>query len=373
VAKSATRAEPTNEPTNVAKSATRAEPTNLAEPVIVDLRSDTVTKPTAKMREAMAGAEVGDDVYGEDPTVNALEAEVAALLGHEAALFTPTGSMANQIAIQLLVPTAQELLCDADAHVITYEIGAAAAIGGVSTRTWPAVGGDIDPDQVAAMVRPDGFFAVPTRAIAVEQTHNRAGGAVIPLETLRALRGVADAAGVSLHCDGARIWHAHVADGVPLATYGGLFDTMSVCLSKGLGAPVGSLVVSSGERIAAARWIRKRMGGGMRQAGVLAAAGHYALAHHLDRLAEDHARARRLAQALAPSGVVDAARVRTNIVPLDLTKSTLDAPGLGAAARAAGVLISVLGPRTARLVTHLDVDDKGIDHAIDVLTGFLVR
>ena len=147
---------------------------------------------------------------------------------------------------------------------------------------------------------------------------------------------------------------------------------MSVCLSKGLGAPVGSLVVSSAERIAAARWIRKRMGGGMRQAGVLAAAGHYALAHHLDRLAEDHARARRLAEALAPSGVVDAARVRTNIVPLDLTKSTLDAPGLGAAARAAGVLISVLGPRTARLVTHLDVDDKGIDHAIEVLTGFLV-
>jgi len=339
--------------------------------VAVDLRSDTVTRPTAAMREAIAAAEVGDDVYAEDPTVNALEAEVAALFGHEAALFTPTGSMANQICVQLLVPSANELLCDADAHVVTYEIGAAAAIGGISTRTWPALGGDLDADTVAAMVRPDGFFAVPTRAIAVEQTHNRAGGAVIPLDTLRALRRVADDAGVALHCDGARIWHAHVADGVPLATYGGLFDTLSVCLSKGLGAPVGSLVVSSAERVAQARWIRKRMGGGMRQAGVLAAAGRYALTHHIGRLAEDHARARRLADALAPFGIVDAARVRTNIVPLDLSKSTLDAPGLGAAARAEGVFVSVLGPRTARLVTHLDLDDAGIDRAIEVLTGVL--
>ena len=337
----------------------------------VDLRSDTVTRPTAAMREAIAAAEVGDDVYAEDPTVNALEAEVAALFGHEAALFTPTGSMANQICVQLLVPAANELLCDADAHVVTYEIGAAAAIGGISTRTWPAAGGDVDADTVAAMVRPDGFFAVPTRAIAVEQTHNRAGGAVIPMDTLRALRRVADEAGVGLHCDGARIWHAHVADGVPLETYGGLFDTMSVCLSKGLGAPVGSLVVSSADRVAQARWIRKRMGGGMRQAGVLAAAGRYALTHHIGRLADDHARARRLADALAPFGVVDAARVRTNIVPLDLSKSTLDAPGLGAAARAEGVFVSVLGPRTARLVTHLDLDDAGIDRAIEVLTGVL--
>jgi threonine aldolase len=338
---------------------------------MIDLRSDTVTRPTAAMREAIAAAEVGDDVYGEDPTVNALEAEVAALLGHEAALFTPTGSMANQIAIQLLVPPANELLCDADAHVVTYEIGAAAAIGGVSTRTWPAIGGDIDPEYVATMVRPDGFFAVPTRAIAVEQTHNRAGGAVIPLETLQTLRRIADGADVGLHCDGARIWHAHVADGVALETYGALFDTLSVCLSKGLGAPVGSLVVSSAERIAQARWIRKRMGGGMRQAGVLAAAGRYALDNNVQRLAEDHIRARRLAEALAPFGIVDATRVRTNMVLLDLTKSTLDAPAFGAAARSAGVLVSVLGPRTARLVTHLDLDDAAIDCAVEVLPSVL--
>ena len=338
---------------------------------VVDLRSDTVTKPTPAMREAMARAEVGDDVYGEDPTVNALEAEVAALFGHEAALFTPTGSMANQICVQLLVPPGSELLCDADAHVVTYEVGAAAAIGGISTRTWPAVGADIDPQYVAAMVRPDGYHAVPTRAIAVEQTHNRAGGAVISLDTLRALRAVADDAGIGLHCDGARIWHAHVADSVPLSTYGTLFDTLSVCLSKGLGAPIGSLVVSSAERIARARVIRKRMGGGMRQVGVLAAAGRYALAHHIDRLAEDHARARRLAEALAPFGIVDAAKVRTNIVPLDFSKTPFDAPTLGAAARAEGVLISVLGPRVGRLVTHLDVDDADIDRAIEVLTRLL--
>jgi threonine aldolase len=323
------------------------------------------------MREAFAAAEVGDDVYGEDPTVNALEADVAARLGHEAALFTPTGSMANQVAVQVLVERGGEVLCDADAHLVTYESGAAAVIGGVTTRTWPASGAEVDPEAVAALVRPDGFWAVPTRAIAVEQTHNRAGGAVLPLSTLRRLREIADAAGIALHCDGARIWHAHIADGVPLAEYGRLFDTMSVCLSKGLGAPVGSLVVGSAERIATARMLRRRMGGGMRQAGVLAAAGRYALRHHVERLAEDHAKARRLAEALAPTGTVDPSRVRTNIVALDLTKTAIDAPTFGAAARASGVLVSVLGPRLARLVTHLDVDAAGIDRAAAVLPGLL--
>jgi threonine aldolase len=337
---------------------------------VVDLRSDTVTRPTPGMRAAMAAAEVGDDVYAEDPTVNALEAEVAALFGHEAALFAPTGSMANQIALQTLVPAGGELLCDADAHVVTYEVGAAAAYGGISTRTWPVAGADPDPELIADMIRPDGFHAVATRAVAVEQTHNRGGGGVIPLDTLQELRRVADRAGLLLHCDGARIWHAHIADGVPLASYGALFDTLSVCLSKGLGAPVGSLMVGSADRIARARVIRKRMGGGMRQVGVLAAAGRYALHHHLDRLAEDHERAARLAGALTPLGVV-AGPVRTNIVPLDLTKASLDGPRLGAAARARGVLVSVLGPRVARLVTHYDVDDAGIDRAAEVLTDLL--
>lgn len=337
---------------------------------VIDLRSDTVTRPTAGMREAMAVAEVGDDVYGEDPTVNALETEVAALFGHEAALFCPTGSMANQIALQLLVSPGNEVLCDADAHVVTYEIGAAAAYGGISSRTWPAVGADVDPGVVDGMIRPDGYWAVPTRAIAVEQTHNRGGGGVIPLDTLREVRRVADDAQVAVHCDGARIWHAHVADGVALATYGELFDTLSVCLSKGLGAPVGSLVVGNTDKIERARFIRKRMGGGMRQAGILAAAGRYALAHQVQRLADDHVRAARLAEAVAPFGVL-ATDVRTNLVPLDLTKAPLDAPAFAAAARTEGVLVSVLGPRTARLVTHLGVDDVAVSRAIDVLTRVL--
>jgi threonine aldolase len=338
---------------------------------MIDLRSDTVTRPTPAMREAMAQADVGDDVYGEDPTVNALEVEVAALFGHDAGLFVPSGSMGNQIAIQTLVPPAHELLCDADAHVVTYEVGAAAAFGGVSTRTWPAVGASVDPVQVAAMVRPAGYHAVPTRAIAVEQTHNRAGGAVIPLSTLQALRATSSEAGLGLHCDGARIWHAHIADGVPLRTYGGLFDTMSVCLSKGLGAPVGSVFLSTAERVAAGRVVRKRLGGGMRQAGILAAAGRYALEHHIDRLADDHARARRLGEALAPHGVVDVASVQTNIVLLDLSKSTVDAKTVAGRAKEDGVLVSVLGPDLGRLITHLDVDDDDIDRAAEVLTTIL--
>jgi threonine aldolase len=323
------------------------------------------------MRMAMATAEVGDDVFADDPTVRALEAEVAALFGHEGALFAPSGTMANQIALQLLVPPAGELLAGADAHVVTYEMGAAAAVGGISTRTWPSVGAALDVEQIAAMIRPAGFPSVPTRAIAVEQTHTLGGGSVVAWETLRELRAVAEAAGVALHCDGARIWHAHVADGVPLNAYGQLFDTLSVCLSKGLGAPVGSLVVSSADRIAQARIIRKRMGGGMRQVGILAAAGQYALRHHLDRLAEDHARAHRLAAGLEPLGVVDATTVRTNLVPLDLTKARLDAPSLAAAAAERGVLLAPMLPRLARLVTHLDIDDAGVDRAIEVLTVLL--
>ena len=323
------------------------------------------------MRQAMASAAVGDDVFGDDPTVLALEEYVAGLFGHEAALFAPSGSMANQIALQLHVQPGSELLAGGDAHVVTYELGAAAAIGGITTRTWPSVGADLDVEQIAAMIRPAGYPSVPTRAIAVEQTHNLGGGTVVPLSVLQSLRSVADEAGVGLHCDGARIWHAHVADGVPLATYGALFDTLSVCLSKGLGAPVGSLIVGSRERMAQARVLRKRMGGGMRQVGILAAAGQYALENHIERLADDHARARRLAEALAPLGVVDPSKVRTNLVMLDMTKSSLDAPALTELAAQQGVLISPMLPGLARVITHLDVDDEGVDQAITVLRDLL--
>jgi len=343
----------------------------------VDLRSDTVTAPTGAMRAAMAQAPVGDDVYGEDPTVNALEARVAAMLGHEAGLFTPTGSMANQLGLRLLVRPGEELLCDLDAHVVRAELGAAAALAGITTRTWDAPRGVLDGAALARiedMMRPDaGPYLVSTVAIAVENTHNFGGGTVTPLEPLQGLRALARDAGLSLHLDGARLWNAHVASGVALGAYGRCFDTVSVCLSKGLGAPVGSVLVASAERVAQARVWRKRLGGGMRQVGVLAAAGIHALDHHIERLGEDHARARRLAEKLAAAApdVVDAYHVVTNIIPLDLHRAGIDAPGLAAAARDSGVLVSVLGTRRARLVTHLDIDDAAIDRAADVLTPLL--
>jgi threonine aldolase len=337
----------------------------------VDLRSDTVTKPTTAMRAAMAAAEVGDDVYGEDPTVNALEARTAELLGHEAGLFTPTGSLANQLGIRLLVAPGQELVCDDDAHVVRAELGAAAAVGGVTTRTWRAQRGLLDVDAVARILRPDaGPYLVSTAAVAVENTHNFGGGTVQPLASMQALRTLTADAGVALHLDGARLFNASVAAGVPLHAYGALFDTVSVCLSKGLGAPVGSVLVSSAERIAAARVWRKRLGAGMRQVGILAAGGLYALEHHVERLAEDHARARRLAEAVADvaPAAVDPASVSTNIVMLDVP----DAPALAAGCREHGVAISVLGPRAARLVTHLDLDDDAVDRACEVLAKALV-
>lgn len=326
---------------------------------MIDLRSDTVTTPTDGMRQAMSRAEVGDDVYGEDPTINALEEEVAGLFGHEAAMFVPSGTMGNQICLRLLVPPGEELLCDSDAHVVTYELGAAAAHGGISTRTWLAAGGRLVVDDVRAMIRPAGYHTVATRAVAVENTHNRGGGTVQPIGTLRELRALADETGIDLHCDGARIWNASVATGTPLPDYGRLFDTLSVCLSKGLGAPVGSVLVSSAERIAAARMWRKRYGGGMRQVGILAAAGSFALQNNLKRLAEDHDRAQRLAAALG----LDPSRTPTNIVVVTVD----NARAIAVAAAEQGLLVSALGPTFLRMVTHLDVDDDGIDRAIEIL------
>ncbi len=253
---------------------------------MIDLRSDTLTRPTESMRQAMARAEVGDDVYGEDPTVRELEERVAGLFGHEAALFTPTGSMANVLAVRSLVAPGQEVLCEARAHIARAELGAHGAYTGLTMRTWVSPRGEIDLATIKELYAPDmGPFFVPTAAISVENTHNFAGGAVLPLEDLQALREYATSVGVRLHMDGARVWNAHVATGIPLATYGGIADVMSVCLSKGLGAPIGSLMVGSAEAIAESRVWRKRMGGGMRQVGILAAAGLHALDHHVDRLA----------------------------------------------------------------------------------------
>src|SRR4051794_32648556 len=341
---------------------------------LVDLRSDTVSTPTPGMREAMANAEVGDDVYGEDPTVNALEAHVAELLGHEAGLYCPSGSMANMLGVRVVVPAGRELLCDSLAHVVRAELGGHAVLGQVTTRTWSAPRGKLDAAAALAMAVPDGGpYLVSTAAFAVENTHNFGGGTVQRIEELRALRAGADKMGIAVHLDGARLWNAHVATGVPLAEYGAVADTVSVCLSKGLGAPVGSVLVGSDERIAAARVWRKRYGGGMRQVGILAAACRYALDHQLARLADDHARARRLAEAVAGvrPELVDTRAVETNIVVLDLSAAGVGAPDVATAAREQGVLLSVLGPRTLRMVTHLDVDDDGCEHAARVLEKVL--
>lgn len=339
-------------------------------PALVDLRSDTLTRPTDAMRQAMASADVGDDVYGEDPSINTLEAEIAERFGHGAAMYVPSGTMGNLIALRLLCAPGEELLCDADGHIVTYEAGALAAHGGVQTRTMVVPRGLLTREVLEPQLRSAGYHAVATAAIAVEQTHNRGGGAIYPLSELQDLRALADEHSLPMHCDGARIWNAHVATGVGLAEYGALFDTMSVCLSKGLGAPVGSLVVMKDAGLAdKARDLRHRLGGAMRQAGIIAAGGLYALRHHVERLADDHARARRLADGIAEvaPGVVDPGEVDTNIVVLDLAEAKIDAAGLDAACQADGVLISGLAPRRVRLVTHLDVDDAGIDRALDAI------
>jgi threonine aldolase len=324
---------------------------------MIDLRSDTLTQPTPGMRAAMFDAPVGDDVYGEDPTVRALEERVAALFGHEAAVFVPSGTMGNQICLRLVVPSAGELVCDSEAHIVTYEGGGAAQHGGIQTRT--VSGPVLEVDAYAAAVHPPGWGTVATTAVAVELTHNRGGGLVHPFAELQRLREVTAAEGMALHCDGARIWNACVATGVSSAQYGAIFDTLSVCLSKGLGAPIGSLVVTTSERAAEARVLKRRLGGGWRQAGMLAGAGDYALTHHFDRLAEDHAHARTLAEAAG----ADPQAVHSNITALRVT----DARGFAELMREDDVLVSVVGKQRIRLVTSLAVDKKGIEHACALL------
>ena len=326
----------------------------------VDLRSDTVTRPTRAMREAMVEAEVGDDVYAEDPTVAALEERVADDFGHEAALFVPTGSMGNVLAVRALVGVGEEVMCESSAHIARAELGAHAAYTGLTMRTWTEPRGRVDLDAVRHLYAPDlGPFFVRTAAVSVENTHNFAGGTVSPVQDLRDLREWATGVGAAVHLDGARLWNAHVATGTPLREYGAIFDTASVCLSKGLGAPIGSVLVGSRAVVDEARVWRKRMGGGMRQVGILAAAGLHALDHHVERLAEDHEHARLLAAAVG----VETEAVETNIVVLGHP----DAPAYVAAAREQGVLVSAVGPRTVRMVTHLDVDRAGVERAVEVL------
>ena len=323
---------------------------------MIDLRSDTLTLPTPAMREAMLAAPLGDDVYAEDPTINELERRTAALLGHEAGLFCTTGSLANLLGVRLLVEPGQEVLCDTAAHIARAEMGAHAAVHGVTMRTVSSINGLVDVAAYRAMLSPDaGPHLVSTAAVAVENTHNFGGGTVQPYEALAELSELCHSVGVGMHLDGARLWNAHVATGVPLADYGRLFDTISVCFSKGLGAPVGSMLVSSAASVARARVLRKRLGGGWRQGGILAAAASYALDHHVDRLAEDHRAAGLFARAVAEQapGAVDPSSVATNIVVLDTGERP--AAEVSAAALVEGVRVSALGPRMLRAVTHLDV------------------
>jgi threonine aldolase len=341
----------------------------------IDLRSDTVTRPSQAMREAMAQSPVGDDVYGDDPTVNALEERVAAMFGKESGVFTPTGSLANQLAIRMLVAPGEELLAETNSHIVRAELGAAAVFSGITTRTWPAKNGLLVAKDALEIARPNsGPYLVSTTAIAVENTHNFGGGTVQPLDEIKALRKGADELGLALHLDGARIWNAHVASGVALNEYGKYFDTISVCLSKGLGAPIGSIMLGKKDLVSKARVWRKRYGAGMRQVGLLAGAAHYALDHNIARLSEDHRRAKQLAVAIAAidKSFVDPATVETNIVGLDLANAPYTAAELAARCREAGLWISALGPKYARLVTHLDFDDEQCASAIEILKRALV-
>jgi threonine aldolase len=343
---------------------------------VIDLRSDTVTKPSAGMRDAMAGAPVGDDVYGEDPTINSLEERVAQLFGKEAALFCPSGSLANQLSIRMLVNPGEELITETNSHIVRAELGAGAVFSGITTRTWLADRGLLSADDPLNIARPDsGPYLVSTTAIAVENTHNFGGGTVQPLEEIKKLRQESERLGIALHLDGARIWNAHIASGVDFKEYGKYFDTISVCLSKGLGAPVGSLMLSTKDRILKARQWRKRYGAGMRQAGILAAAGHYALDNNLPLLKNDHQRARSIANvisAVAPK-IIDPTTVETNIVGLDITSLKITASDLSAQLKEKGVLASALGPKYLRLVTHLDLTDGDIETVNQVLPALLQR
>ncbi len=335
----------------------------------IDLRSDTVTRPTVEMRRAIADAEVGDDVFGEDPTVNRLQERVADMMDKEAALFVPSGSMANQTAIRAQTQPGDEIIAHGDSHIYHYEGGAPFALSGCSIRFLSGAGGLFTAEQVADAVRPPDSHFPRTRLVVIENTHNRGGGTIWSLDAIREIRTVADEHGLSMHMDGARLMNACVATGHSPADYAQSFDTVSTCFSKGLGAPVGSAVAGSREVIGRVHRFRKMFGGGMRQAGHLAAAAVYALDHHVERLADDHANARRFATALAdiPGFIVDVEAVETNIVYVDLSSDVCSARDFCDRVGAKGVRILPVAPHRIRAVTHLDVSTADIDRAVHVI------
>jgi len=335
----------------------------------VDLRSDTVTKPTEGMRRAMAAAEVGDDVYDEDPTVHRLQERVAALLGKEAALFVPSGTMSNQIAVRVHTQPGDEILVEETCHILNYEAGGPAVLSHVMCRPIRGRYGVLDVDDFEGMVRPANEHYAQTRLVCLENTHNRGGGRIFPLENIERICRWAQERGLRTHLDGARLLNAVVATGIPADVYAAHFDTVSICFSKGLGAPVGSALAGPKELIARARRIRKVFGGGMRQAGVIAAAALYALEHHVERLQEDHEHARLLAEVIngIEGLVLDPPDVHTNIIWFHVHPTVATAAEVARRARERSVLLGVAGPQTLRACTHLDVSRAMVEYAGRVL------
>ena len=335
----------------------------------VDLRSDTVTRPTAGMRRFMLEAEVGDDVYGDDPTVHALERRIAELAGKEAALFVPSGTMGNQLAVNAHVSSGDEVLLEAESHIFLYEQGGIAANSGALAHIVAGERGAIPIEALEASLREEDDHVAHVRLVCLENTHNRGGGLVVPLERLRALSEAARARGVRVHLDGARLWNASVATGVPIRDWAATADSVMMCFSKGLGAPIGSILTGSAALVRHARRTRKRWGGGMRQVGILAAACLYALDHHLARLAEDHARARNLAGGFRAASGVRVIEPDTNIVIVQLELAALDPARVLEGLEARGVRMTAFGRRRLRAITHLDVDDAGIARAIEAFSS----
>jgi threonine aldolase len=342
---------------------------------VIDLRSDTVTRPTPGMRAAMSAAEVGDDVFGEDPTVNRLQERVAALLGKEAALYVPSGTMANQICVNVHTRPGDELLCETTCHIYNSEAGGPAVLSGVTCRTLDGNHGILDVGRLEGKVRPADEHLVRTRLVCLENTHNRGGGRVYPLESVRAISAWARRHGLLLHLDGARLWNAVVASGVPAAEWARHFDSVSVCFSKGLGAPIGSALAGPRDFVARARYVRKRLGGGMRQAGVAAAAALHALEHHIDRLAEDHRNAQVIARAVAdtPGLRLNPPEVHTNLIWVEVDPDLGTAKDVAATLKQHGILVHASGGQTFRACTHLDVSAVQAERAAEALRRAVPR
>jgi threonine aldolase len=344
-------------------------------PPLIDLRSDTVTKPTPAMRAAMAAAEVGDDVIDVDPTVERLQARCAELLGKESAIFVPSGTMANQIAVRLHCQPGDELICDADSHVYNYEQGAYAQLTGVATRTVEGHYGVLHVDQLRELIRPDQEYLVRTRLVWVENTHNRGAGRIQPYQNVVDICGWAGQNGLRRHLDGARLFNAAVASGIAVGIWAQHFDTVSVCFSKGLGAPVGSLLAGPRDLIRLARRHRKMLGGGMRQVGILAAGALYALDNHVARLAEDHAHAKILAEAVRTTEGLELQPpdTDTNMVIFRVDPALGTAAQYVAKLREAGVLVLAFSPAKIRAVTHLDVDEADARRAGQIIRETVER